>query len=617
MEIINYQPSFLLKWSSRLTLFSLLLFYAIGFRYFIHAALPSDLLGTIYLVTAFMGHFAFLAFSLWLLILAPLSFISPNKKLAQTIISIILLLSIILLFIDTFVFQQYRFHLNLFIWNLILNDKNGEIFYFSTIMKFIATLAIALLIGVYWLASKKISKSINVAFPAKKIWGTLLSLYLVANFIHIYADAQYDQKITRFNQNLPVYYPATAISFMEKQGWVNYEAREANRALTIDSSQNLVNYPLVDLQFSEVDSKYNIIIIAIDSWRADEMNESSSPNIWQMAQNGLYFTNHYSGSNSTRTGIFSLFYGLPGVYWDAMYANKISPVLLSTLLNRGYETGIFASASLDNPEFNRTVFADIKDLRIGSSGSSPIARDRNLTEEWLVWLEDHSKNQPSTPFFGFLFYDAPHGYSIDRGLPAPFQPEADMNYLLLNPDYDATKIRNRYKNSVYQDDYLIGQVIEDLKEKELLDKTIIIITGDHGQEFNDNDHNYWGHGSNFSNAQVKVPFVVHWPGKQPMQVNHSTTHFDVVPTLMKEALGATSDVTTYSSGNNLFSPTDKQWRLAGSYRDFAIIDQNQIIVSGLDGIMRVYDHTMNEIENPTMNMELLSDAMKEMTRFYK
>ena len=47
-------------------------------------------------------------------------------------------------------------------------------------------------------------------------------------------------------------------------------------------------------------------------------------------------------------------------------------------------------------------------------------------------------------------------------------------------------------------DDLIGKVINQLKNKGLLENTIIIITGDHGQEFNDNKKGYWEHGGNFS-----------------------------------------------------------------------------------------------------------------------
>jgi len=64
----------------------------------------------------------------------------------------------------------------------------------------------------------------------------------------------------------------------------------------------------------------------------------------------------------------------------------------------------------------------------------------------------------------------------------------------------------------------------------LMKKTIIIMTGDHGQEANETHSNSWGHNSNFLRYQVQVPLLIYWPGMPPSQYNHLTSHVDVVPT---------------------------------------------------------------------------------------
>ncbi|MEL0625273.1 sulfatase-like hydrolase/transferase, partial [Marinomonas arenicola] len=87
----------------------------------------------------------------------------------------------------------------------------------------------------------------------------------------------------------------------------------------------------------------------------------------------------------------------------------------------------------------------------------------------------------------------------------PFQPDEDMDYLTLTKNTDPTPYHNRYRTAVYQDDMLVGKVMDDLKKRGLLDNTIVGFTGDHGQEFNDNKHNIWGHSSNFTAAETHVP----------------------------------------------------------------------------------------------------------------
>ena len=71
----------------------------------------------------------------------------------------------------------------------------------------------------------------------------------------------------------------------------------------------------------------------------------------------------YSGSNNTRHGMFSLFYGLPGHYWRPILDSQTSPVLMNEFQQQQYQMGIFGSATLTSPEFDQTIFRGIKNLR--------------------------------------------------------------------------------------------------------------------------------------------------------------------------------------------------------------------------------------------------------------
>lgn len=71
---------------------------------------------------------------------------------------------------------------------------------------------------------------------------------------------------------------------------------------------------------------------------------------------------------------------------------------------------------------------------------------------------------------------------------------------------------NRYKNSMHFTDRMIDRVLKDLQKRGELDNTLIILTGDHGQEINDTRNNFWGHNSNFAKYQTHVPMFVWMPG---------------------------------------------------------------------------------------------------------
>ena len=88
------------------------------------------------------------------------------------------------------------------------------------------------------------------------------------------------------------------------------------------------------------------------------------------------------------------------------------------------------------------------------------------------------------PFFAFLFLDAPHGFAVPEGYPSPFQPMLkEINYLTLGEKTDRDAFFNRYKNSVHFNDSLIKELLDSLRDTGQLDNTIVMITGDHGQEF--------------------------------------------------------------------------------------------------------------------------------------
>ncbi len=66
----------------------LLIIYAIGTRYYTNVPLPTDLLGYSYFLSAYVGHFGFLAIAAWLLIALPISLVIPNQWLARTLITL-------------------------------------------------------------------------------------------------------------------------------------------------------------------------------------------------------------------------------------------------------------------------------------------------------------------------------------------------------------------------------------------------------------------------------------------------------------------------------------------------------------------------------------------------
>ncbi|HFQ5429885.1 TPA: DUF3413 domain-containing protein [Vibrio vulnificus] len=597
-------------------LINALVLMLIASRYFAFLPeFPTDPLGITFILAGTWGQMTLLAALIGLVTIPTLFLPKPFRNGTQALIAS---LGVATLFIDTIVFAQYRFHINAVVLELVMS---GQIVSFPLITWLMVIGGVALLLAAQWWTIRWLENGapVRALKLGRKFALLTFAALLATNAIHIWAAAHAYQPVTTVKRYLPLFYPATADKFMRKQGWVDEEALEHQKALAFKRKNDL-NYPLAPLQTQPVEKPLNIMLLVVDSWRADTFNADNTPNMWKYAQSGVVFNNHIATGNATRTGIFGLFYGIPGTYWHGFLANQQSPVLIDRLQALDYQLGIFTAAQLRKPEFNQTVFTKVENLRIGSEGGRPSELDADLTQDWLAWYDQRDKSKPT---FSFLFYDAPHGYDF----PADFEPKyepmlKEVNYLKLNNDTDPTPFFNRYKTSVRYVDSMATKVLDKLKESGDLENTLVIITGDHGQEMNDNKLNFWGHNSNFTDAQVNVPFAIFGPGVDAAKMQWSsealTSHQDVVPTLMKHYLGVTNDVKDYSVGEDLLGDAVKRdWIISSNYSGYAIItDDNILEVSG-GGQYQFMDKTNRQLKDQQPNFTYLQQALEQISRFSK
>ncbi|EMF7364847.1 DUF3413 domain-containing protein [Vibrio vulnificus] len=597
-------------------LINALVLMLIASRYFAFLPeFPTDPLGITFILAGTWGQMTLLAAIIGLVTIPTLFLPKPFRNGTQALIAS---LGVATLFIDTIVFAQYRFHINAVVLELVMS---GQIVSFPLITWLMVIGGVALLLAAQWWTIRWLENGapVRALKLGRKFALLTFAALLATNAIHIWAAAHAYQPVTTVKRYLPLFYPATADKFMRKQGWVDEEALERQKALAFKRKNDL-NYPLAPLQTQPVEKPLNIMLLVVDSWRADTFNADNTPNMWKYAQSGVVFNNHIATGNATRTGIFGLFYGIPGTYWHGFLANQQSPVLIDRLQALDYQLGIFTAAQLRKPEFNQTVFTKVENLRIGSEGSRPSELDADLTQDWLAWYDQRDKSKPT---FSFLFYDAPHGYDF----PADFEPKyepmlKEVNYLKLNNDTDPTPFFNRYKTSVRYVDSMATKVLDKLKESGDLENTVVIITGDHGQEMNDNKLNFWGHNSNFTDAQVNVPFAIFGPGVDAAKIQWSTevltSHQDVVPTLMKHYLGVTNDVKDYSVGEDLLGDAVKRdWIISSNYSGYAVItDDNILEVSG-GGQYQFMDKTNRQLKDQQPNFTYLQQALEQISRFSK
>lgn len=519
----------------------------------------------------FIGHFLF-----QLLLVLPLQRISSNLgKVAAYGLTLVFLVALVT---DTYVYQQYRFHIN---WPMIDLALVGgrEVFSFSSGMMMKMCFLVACLA---LLAAALLWVSCRLSQRAKAVWCCLLIVlgYVAVNCVSAYSVSQNVKSVTVLAERVPLYFPIRANRFLAKFGLIAV----GEDKLSLDSHVGSFHYPLNPLTYGK-GTDLSVLILAIDSLRADVVDEKTMPNLTKFKEKSASFTDHYSAGNATRAGVFGLFYGLPPFYWHSALSTNIPAAMVTGFQKAGYDITAFTTATLMRPEFYATVFSSVRPIRMSSDQGNGVAeRDLDSVNDFEAWLQTLDANKK---FFSFMFLDSVHALDFPSDLKVPYEDYwKEVDRLELGPDFNPKQFFNRYKNSAYWQDVLIGRVIQTLEKAGRLDNTVVIVTSDHGEEFNDSKLNYWGHNGNFSAAQIKIPLVVYWPGMPTQVKDYRTTAYDVSATLMKRVLDVQNPLDDFTVGKDLFDASKREVFFVGSYNEDAVVAGDEVLLVKMSGAMQ-------------------------------
>ena len=596
----------LFRWAGWFALLNSLVFGLVSLRYFSGTVPAGTALSVIYLVAVYIGHHVLLTTVPLFLLATPLILAWPSRR-ALTVLAVVLFAFMIaLMMLDSLLWSQSRFHINA----LTMKILGWQSWVFAAVIFLVGLFFQSMLAksAWNWVLTPK-------ARPGRLVGAFCALMIVLSQGIHAWADAAYYVPVTGLGQILPVYKGVTAKSILTRSGLVDMkQARERELARRMsksldDDSGRLLRYPLEPLS-CERGPDQNLLFIVADSMRGSMQTPEFAPNISRFAaERGIDFKDHFSGGNSSRMGMFSLFYGLPPGYWSSFSSLQRPTVLLDELQARHFELGLFSSSMLYRPVvLDRTAFANVPNLRIVTEPASDPSwkRDRKMTGEWYQWLDNRN---PERPFFGFLFYDSAMAKNPPPDYPQRWAPADDSQQ-----QADLA----RYKSAVHFVDGLVGEVLADLERRGLLDQTVVLITADHGEEFGESAANLDRHGSGYTRHQLVTPMVLAWPGRESGVVKtHRTSHYDIVPTLMQEFFGCSNPASDYSVGSNLFEDRPWDWMVAGSYFNYAVLEPDQITVTFPNGLYEVRDWDYRLSPNPVFRGEVLEAVSEQNARFFR
>lgn len=270
----------------------------------------------------------------------------------------------------------------------------------------------------------------------------------------------------------------------------------------------------------------HLVLVTIDTLRADRLGaygypRDTTPTIDAVAAEGAVFERAYSSSPVTDRSLPTLLGGLyPSMYTEALdfEAHELAErrVLFPERLQAaGWRTVVVSSTEIFERD-NLDQGIDDLDLRAVAKKNANV-----VTSFALEKLRAHARMHPSTPLFLWVHYYDPHG---------PY--EAPRKYRRWDDGGKSTAENrsDRYDAEVAYVDDELARIVAALQHLAMWDRTVFVVTSDHGEEFM--DHGGWYHAEELYDESVHVPLVVRVPGVAARRIAEPVGLVDLGPTLV-------------------------------------------------------------------------------------
>jgi len=382
-----------------------------------------------------------------------------------------------------------------------------------------------------------------------------------------------------------IFYSNPAVFFISS--YINNKTNKYAIRQDLPGKSQLYNISLIDPAFVDQSIRHspiklthsktkdwNIVLIVLESvglpyiFDTSYGNKIPMPFLHSLAKNGVWFNNNYSSGNNSPLAQFSLFSGLypnptpnhfemqPRLQIPSI-ANWLGRQYDSFFITPGSTSSFFVNAFINNNGFKEFYSAD----------TIPIKERKKIINYFLDELVSINfflsrLDRATPPFLAIYWSGAAHYPYLDYG----------PSYQILANIEDPY---SRYLNNLNLLDDEIKRVVELLRNKKLLDDTILIIIGDHGEGFDQHPYSRL-HGTTLYQEQIKIPLLFYQPKLfNPQTINHLTSTVDVLPTLL-DILGTPFNPNLFQGESLLRSSYRNYVFIYGNEDELAAIDKNGI-----------------------------------------
>ncbi len=409
---------------------------------------------------------------------------------------------------------------------------------------------------------------------------------------------------------------------------------------------------------------FNVVVVLIDTLRADHLgaygyDRPTSPTFDALAHEATLFDGVTAQAPWTKPSVASLMTGRFVHHHGVVSSRDALPddahTLAEAMRERGFRTAAFSGNPWITPEFrfdqgfgefesgramgpqltvlyrllrrtDRFTHLDLARRAFwgASTNLGNSERDRQLTDSAVEWIGQQA-NQP--PFFLYMHLIGPHdpydppteyvrpfrepGWDGHKGpIKPPARVQTDFDSAAPLDDAGRAALIAQYDGAIAFADEQLGRLVEALRRSGQLDRTLLVVTADHGEEFY--EHHNWRHGNQLYNEVVHVPLLFRFPGHVPAARRSDLAMLvDVFPTLVALVDGTASDDKAldgrplFASGAPDATPTafsEHWWFDGGTY-------SSRMVRKGGMKLMESRDETKGQ--ERTELYDLASDAKEQ------
>lgn len=319
--------------------------------------------------------------------------------------------------------------------------------------------------------------------------------------------------------------------------------------------------PLI-YQIPETDQT-NIILISLDTVRPDHLgcygySKNTSPVMDRLAADSVLFKNTYSTTSWTLPGHVSLLTSTDCLNHQVYFRlQKIDPDMLTLadiLREQQFYCAAFTGGGFVSETYGFSKGFDVyQEIKLHGDHAIRFDEAERLAQMASRWLEDNKDKN----FFLFLHTYQPHDpYANLSPIGKEFLEEdaeweqAEMESLFDGKGRFQTQFSERQKQNIialydgeikYTDAFLVLPILDKLKELGLYEKSLIILTSDHGEEFF--DHEAWLHDHSVYDEGIKIPLIIKFPDAEykGIQIEKIARITDILPTILDQMRIKTSN----------------------------------------------------------------------------